>query len=196
MFTDGRSRRVIFVAHCILNQNAISDGTAVCPCADTEVIRALLDARAGIVQMPCPEVCCLGLDRGDPLGAERPVTVENTRIRRAMQAPSAQARLKALTELVVLQIAEYHRHGFEVLGVVGVNRSPCCGVESTSDHDCEVAGRGVFIAALDRALAAENLAVPVIGVRPGTDAAAQVQALLSRPARTQRSSEDRSSPGL
>ena len=28
MFTDGRSRRVVFVAHCFLNQNASSDGTA------------------------------------------------------------------------------------------------------------------------------------------------------------------------
>ncbi len=33
MFTDGRSRRVVFVAHCFLNQNAISDGTAVWPAA-------------------------------------------------------------------------------------------------------------------------------------------------------------------
>ena len=29
MFTDGRSKKVIFLAHCLLNQNAISDGTAV-----------------------------------------------------------------------------------------------------------------------------------------------------------------------
>ena len=33
MFTDGRSKKVIFLAHCLLNQNAISDGTAVCPAA-------------------------------------------------------------------------------------------------------------------------------------------------------------------
>ena len=29
MFTDGRSKKVVFVAHCLLNQNSISDGTAV-----------------------------------------------------------------------------------------------------------------------------------------------------------------------
>ena len=33
MFTDGRSRRVVFLAHCLLNQNAISDGTAEVPAA-------------------------------------------------------------------------------------------------------------------------------------------------------------------
>lgn len=95
MFTDGRSRRVVFLAHCLLNQNAISDGTAEVPAAHREILRTVLDARVGVVQLPCPELCCLGLDRGDPKGGERPVVAENTRIRRAMgsrrQLPAAGA---------------------------------------------------------------------------------------------------------
>ena len=48
MFTDGRSKKVIFLAHCLLNQNAISDGTAVYPAAFRELIQLLLDrAQAG-----------------------------------------------------------------------------------------------------------------------------------------------------
>ena len=38
MFTDGRSKKVIFLAHCLLNQNAISAGTAVCPAAFRELV--------------------------------------------------------------------------------------------------------------------------------------------------------------
>ncbi len=38
MFTDKRSKRVIFVAHCILNQNAISDGTADYPGSHVDII--------------------------------------------------------------------------------------------------------------------------------------------------------------
>ncbi len=38
MFTDGRSKRVIFLSHCLLNQNAISDGTAVSPASFQAVI--------------------------------------------------------------------------------------------------------------------------------------------------------------
>src|SRR5699024_432892 len=53
MFTDGRSKKVIFLAHCLLNQNAISDGTAVCPAAFGELIQLLLDREVGVVQMPC-----------------------------------------------------------------------------------------------------------------------------------------------
>ena len=89
MFTDGRSRQVVFIAHCLLNQNAISDGTAVFPAAFSEIIKLLLDAEVGIVQLPCPELSCLGLDRGNKDGAAGPVTVENTRIRGKMQKADA-----------------------------------------------------------------------------------------------------------
>lgn len=124
MFTDGRSKRVILLAHCLLNQNAISDGTAVCPAAFRDLIELLLDAQVGILQMPCPEFCCLGLDRGDPLGASRPVTVENTRIRTALEQPGPYAKLSALADQVARQVLDYHRHGFAVLGIVGADRSP------------------------------------------------------------------------
>ena len=179
MFTDGRSKKVIFLAHCLLNQNAISDGTAVYPAAFQELVQLLLDREVGIVQMPCPELCCLGLDRGDVHGAERPVVEENTRIRRAMGQPEAAARLRELTAQVVRQIREYRKHGFTVLGIVGVDRSPCCGVNTTSDLDRELPGRGVFIAALQTALEEAELTVPVIGIKPSApDALAAVQALL------------------
>ena len=107
------------------------------------------------------------------------MVVENTRIRRAMGQPEAAARLRELTAQVVRQIREYRKHGFTVLGIVGVDRSPCCGVNTTSDLDRELPGRGVFIAALQTALEEAELPVPVIGIKPSApDALAAVQALL------------------
>ena len=103
MFTDGRSKKVVFLAHCLLNQNAISDGTAAYPAAFQELIRFFLDNEVGIVQLPCPELCCLGLDRGNVLGAQSPVTVENTRIRTAMGASGPARRLAVLVDHVMLQ---------------------------------------------------------------------------------------------
>ena len=178
MFTDGRSKRVIFLAHCLLNQNAISDGTAVCPASYRELLRVLLDAEVGILQMPCPELCCLGLDRGDPRGGERPVTVENSRIRRSLGESPARERLDALAEDVIRQILEYHRHGFAVLGIVGVNRSPSCGVDTTSDQDRELPGKGLFLEALSQRLAEEKLTVPLLGLRGPEEAAEAIRALL------------------
>lgn len=177
MFTDGRSKKVIFLAHCLLNQNAISDGTAVCPAAFGELIQLLLDHEVGVVQMPCPELCCLGLDRGDVHGADRPVVEENTRIRRAMEKDGPRQKREALADLVAEQVQEYHKHGFQVLGIVGANRSPNCGVETTSDFDREVEGRGAFMEAIAQRLEAAGISVPMLGLK-GSDGAAQKVATL------------------
>ena len=80
MFDDIRSKKIVFIAHCLINQNAISDGTAVYPAAFTDLINLLMQNDIGIVQMPCPELCCLGLDRGNPSGAKSPVLIEKTLI--------------------------------------------------------------------------------------------------------------------
>lgn len=146
MFADGRSKKVVFIAHCLLNQNAISDGTAVFPAAFKDVIQLFLDVDVGIVQMPCPELCCLGLDRGSIHGADSPVVVENTRIRGAMEEPGAHEAMIALADQVMKQIREYHKHGFQILGIIGADRSPSCGVETTSDYNREVRGRGSLYA--------------------------------------------------
>ena len=57
-----------------------------------------------IVQMPCPELCCLGLDRGNIHGADSPVVVENTRIRKEMKEDGANRKLAKLADYVVQQI--------------------------------------------------------------------------------------------
>lgn len=165
MFDDARSKRVILVAHCVLNQNSISDGTADFPGSDRALVELLLAAKVGIVQLPCPELMCLGLDRGNPDGAACPLLVENSRIRRAMARRSAERKLESLARSVVYQVAEYRKHGFEVLGIVGINRSPSCGVETTSQSNREVAGRGVFMEALSGELRRSGLRVRMLGVK-------------------------------
>jgi predicted secreted protein len=165
VFTDARSRKIVLVAHCILNQNAISDGTADFPGSDEGILRELLQAGVGILQLPCPELNCLGLDRGDPAGGERPVIEENTRIREAMGHTAPARILAALVERVVFEVEEYRRHGFTIVGLVGINRSPSCGVNTTSRIDQEEPGRGVFIEALRDALSVRGIHVDMIGIK-------------------------------
>jgi len=178
MFNDGRSKKVIFIAHCILNQNAISDGTAVYPAAFKAIIGALLKEDIGIFQMPCPEFSCLGLDRGNIHGADSPVTVENTRIRREMQAGAAGRKLAALADYVVQQLLDYHRHGFQIVGIIGANRSPNCGVDTTSDDNRETEGKGLFMELLSKRLAKEELTVPLIGIKSTEDFMSKINELL------------------
>jgi len=85
MFDDNRSKRIILVAHCILNQNSISYGTADFPSQFLEILRIIEENHIGIVQLPCPELMCLGLDRKDKNGASRDVLIENSRIRKLME---------------------------------------------------------------------------------------------------------------
>jgi len=168
MFDDGRSKKVVFAAHCLLNQNAISDGTAVYPAAFKEVVDFFIQADTGIVQMPCPELCCLGLDRGNVFGADSPVVAENTRIRLAMKEEGLNRKLETLAGDVVRQIKEYKKYGFEVVGIVGANRSPNCGVETTSDNDAEIPGMGLFMEKISAGLLKEGIFVPFTGIK-GTD---------------------------
>ncbi|MDR3905552.1 MAG: hypothetical protein Q3X66_03785 [Evtepia sp.] len=186
MFQDGRSRKVAFLAHCLLNQNAISDGTAVRPAGFPEMVSYLLEHGVGIVQLSCPELLCLGLDRGDPQGAERPVVVENTRIRRAMAQAEPSRRLAQLVEDTMAQLLEYRRYGFQVVGILGANRSPCCGVDTTSQDDQEVPGMGVFLEALSRRLEEVGWQIPMVGFRGTDDAVETVQRLLERAEHTAR----------
>lgn len=165
MFNDGRGKKVVFIVHCLLNQNSISDGTAVCPAGFKDIIDYFLDENIGIVQMPCPEFSCLGLDRGNIYGADSPVVVENTRIRAEMQKAVSNEKLDKLVDHVIQQISEYHRYGFDVIGMIGANRSPNCGVDTTSDNNMETRGMELFIEKISNRLAKENIVVPMIGIK-------------------------------
>lgn len=178
MFNDGRSKRVVFIAHCLLNQNSISDGTAVCPAGFKEIIDYFLNADIGIVQMPCPEFSCLGLDRGNIYGADSPVVVENTRIRTEMQKDIPNEKLNKLVDYVIHQISEYHRYGFEVIGIIGANRSPNCGVNTTSDNNMETTGMGLFMEKISNGLSKEKITVPMIGIKTTDDIIEKLHQLL------------------
>ena len=178
MFTDVRSQKVVLIAHCLLNQNSISDVTAVYPAAFKDMIKMFLDADVGIVQMPCPELCCLGLDRGNIRGADSPVVVENTRILIEMQKTDTYEKLTSLADYVMLQLLEYRKYGFQILGIIGANRSPNCGVETTSDGDQETDGMGLFMEILNRRLAAENLSIPMLGIKGSDNVTEKVRLLL------------------
>ena len=178
MFSDSRSRKVVFTVHCILNQNSISDGTADFPGLNKELLQVLMDSGAGIVQMPCPELCCLGLDRGNIYGAESPVIVENTRIRREMKKPEARKKMLALVEQVMYQIRQYRLHVFEILCIIGSNRSPCCGVDTTSDRNEEISGMGLFIEEISSRLSNVDISIPMIGLKGNDNIIERLQQLL------------------
>ncbi len=167
MFDDARSRRIIVISHCLLNQNAISDGTADFPGQFKEIIELLMAHHIGIIQLPCPELLCLGLDRKDVNGAKRPLLDENTRIRGLLGAAVCGTLLRSKAEEMATQLQDYQNHGFQILGVIGVNRSPSCGVETTSKDGEEKPGQGVFIEILSKTLLEKGITLRMLGTKTG-----------------------------
>jgi predicted secreted protein len=139
---------MILVAHCVLNQNAKIDRCAYYPGAMREVTQTLLDASVGFLQIPCPELMYLGLDRQVEKG--RPVTIESEDDRVALRMNEGEAKTccQKIAADLAWQIQEYQRNGFAILGVLGINGSPTYGVETSWSNGNEVAGHGVLINAL------------------------------------------------
>jgi uncharacterized protein YbbK (DUF523 family) len=188
---DARGREVVFVSHCLLDENARYLGGAFHPGAVPEMI-GLLRRGVGLYQMPCPEQRAWGglLKRRMlrayglrdsvlyPLrGALFRLFVWRTRIRYRLMAGR-----------VVRDIEDCHRAGVRVLGVVGVGCSPSCGVNTTLDLRrsfeamaacplalvdraainervvvaCRAAGEGLFIRTLRRQVARRHIDVPFL----------------------------------
>jgi predicted secreted protein len=148
---DVRSGKVIFVAHCVLNQNARIVDAADFPAMFDPLLGYLQKAQVGIIQITCPETYCLGLGRFD--------------VRVGLEHPAGMERLQRLIDDLIFTLKEYLFQGMEVVAIIGKEGSPSCGVNQTwyneSGHG---EGQGVFIRELKKKLKDNQLDVPVIGV--------------------------------
>ncbi len=165
MFDDKRGKKLILVSHCILNQNAKLDECAHYPGAILEVIQLLVGKGFGIIQMPCPELIQLGLDRQTDKSANPTVMSEDTRIAKLMHEKKAQLLCDKIADDIIYQIEEYRKHNFEVVGLLGINGSPTCGVETAWENDLEIAGYGVLIKILEAKLAQREIKLKMAGLK-------------------------------
>jgi predicted secreted protein len=149
---DGRSRTIVLVPHCALNQNARAPGAAERPAAVVELVTGLLDRDVGILQMPCPELCVFGLDRAQ-------VQVESE-----LRTVSGKAWSRNLARSLIEQIVMYRDCGIHVLGIFGKNGSPSCGVEETWEKGLRP-GTGAFIEELAAELKEQGVVIEIAGIR-------------------------------
>lgn len=147
-----RSKRIIFVAHCILNQNAVSVGREKAPGAIRDLLELFAGAGVGIVQMPCPQLeFNAGLNR-------RPKPKERYDSRKFRLACRAQCKC------VLDQIKNYLQKNYTVLGILGVETSPTCAVHQLLNGSRTVPGKGIFTEELEEEMRKRNFQVPIIGV--------------------------------
>jgi predicted secreted protein len=149
--SDKRKRRVIFISHCWLNINTRFPEGSAFEGANVPLIKTLLDSGLGIIQMPCPEYECLGLEKW----GYGEVIKDDLR-----------ACFRKQAEVVLKQIKNYLALGFEIVGILGMNPSPSCGVHvakgkgtmlGTSRDTSEQPEPGIFIEELQNLLAGEGI---------------------------------------
>lgn len=157
---DQRSKRMVAVIHCILNHNARDREVARYPGINHDVVAVLRKHKVGVIQMPCPEMTCLGLLR--TRGAEES-------LRDVLDTPKGRACCRRLSAFVADTIEEFHRHGYTVAAVLGGDvDSPGCAVPYPLPEEGAPLVRrswGVFTGALLTELRRRGIRIPFRGIR-------------------------------
>lgn len=131
-FSDRRAGKVVFVSNCILNINTKFPGYADVEGSYTEFIVPILRAGVGIFQMPCVEAICwggVGRNRieNDLQDLYRSgVALEDLDADWITQFPENAARWAKFT---ADQIEDHIQNNYEVLGIIHIANSPCCGLD-------------------------------------------------------------------
>jgi predicted secreted protein len=165
VFQDARSKKVVFLAHCILNQNARIDTCATNAAFIPGIVEFFAQRQVGIVQCPCPELEVLGLGRqGQDCNVwDGSYRHEDGEVYDQLTAPEGKEKLREMAQRMVYQIEQYRKHGFQVLGMLGIETSPSCGFGWTYYRGAKK-GNGAFIEALMAAFEGANLDIPIIGI--------------------------------
>ena len=137
-WSDHRSKKVIFLAHCLLNENTRYVGGALYGGVNQEILALLRGCSVGIVQMICPERMAWG-------GIYKKKMLQFRGMGKSVPAHRVCAfclpvfmfwlnyKMRWVAKYTAAEIKDYMQNGMSVIGVVGVGGSPACGVERTPD---------------------------------------------------------------
>lgn len=134
--------QIVYVAHCVLNQNSVIREWERAKGAFNEIIIVLLDQNISIIQLPCPEFAFLG-------EARPPMTKEEYDIEeyRSLCQDLAKSNIK--------QMKEYISKGYQILCILGIEGSPSCDI---------LGKKGVFMEELYSFLKKENIDIEAFDI--------------------------------
>jgi predicted secreted protein len=153
-------KKVAFVAHCLLNQNAKVAEFARLPGVVSPVIQKLKQNNFIIEQLPCPELLAMGLTRW-------------WTTREIYDNPGYRRHCRNLAKFTADLIEDYHKKGYEII-IVGLDGSPSSGVNYTGSSEPIwggrpnatveqykiVPGRGIWIEELEKELNSRGIPFP------------------------------------
>lgn len=145
-------KKVVFVPHCILNQNVRAVGKEKSNGTIKEIVNFFAEAEVGIVQLPCPEVEFDG-------GLNRQLKTKENYNNEVYRNCCREISLKVLKE-----VREYLDKEYKVVGILGVEFSPTCAVYRIENGKKILPGKGILMEELEKEMQKENFQVPIIAV--------------------------------
>ncbi len=164
-FKDQRSRKVVIVSHCVLNQNSRISTCAMSANTIPGVIESLIAQGYGLIQGPCPETELFGLRRTgmDVDDLREPKPAEEGEIYDRLKSEENIGPLKDMAIGLVKTAKEYIDNGVEVDAILGIAGSPSCGVDVTYRFGLQ-SGSGAFIEELKTAMEEQGIRVPIVEI--------------------------------
>jgi predicted secreted protein len=147
-----RSKKVIFISHCLLNQNARPLGGEKYSGVVKELVELFAESGVGVIQIPCPQ---LEFNEGLNRKSKSKDSYDNNGFR---------LKCQRLSSNVIETIESYLRKNYEILGILGVEQSSTCGVYQIQKGRRSIPGKGIFIEELEKEMEKKNFQVPIIGV--------------------------------
>jgi len=147
-----RSKKVIFVSHCLLNQNARPIGGEKYPGSVKDLLEIFAEAGIGIVQLPCPQLEFNG-------GLNRRLKSKN-----AYDTKGYRNFCHKVSSQLIKQVESYMKEDYKIIGILGVEFSSTCGVHQVKDGRRNVPGKGILIEELEAEMEKKNFQVPIVGV--------------------------------
>jgi predicted secreted protein len=136
---DERSKNVIFVSHCILNENARYLGGAFNKANVPELLKEITEKDYGIIQMKCPEQIAWGgiLKKymWMSFSSKNSMIYHFRKLILPIFLTMTKKRYHKISKEVVKSIEDYLKSGFNVVGVIGIDGSPTCGVNFCLDME-------------------------------------------------------------
>jgi len=156
-----RKKKIVIVAHCVLNVNSKVESLATYPGAIKSIVTDYINDGCGIIQLPCPETTFCGLQRW---GMSR----------NQYDNPNYRRHCRQILTPVVDQVKMYVKNGYSIKEIMCVNGSPSCGLDYSFEGyrgglvDSSAADpsliekknlKGIFIEELDKMLAEEGVTI-------------------------------------
>jgi predicted secreted protein len=113
-----RSKKIVLLAHCLLNINSKVVGLAYSEAGSVTLVTELMKHGYGIIQLPCVEQFVCGCQRWG-------------QVKEQLSHPHYRQSCRQLLQPVLQQIQDFTATGYHIAGIIGIDGSPSCGVNIT-----------------------------------------------------------------